>query len=135
MVVQRNTRQKALIKEALQELSHPTAEDIYQYAHSKYPSIGKATLYRNLKTMSEEGSIRKIDVPGEMAGRFDEITKPHFHGVCRECGAVCDIEMDPAYMKALRSEITEPGGFLIENQEVIFRGLCPNCINSNGGKI
>ncbi|MGI6257318.1 MAG: Fur family transcriptional regulator [Anaerovoracaceae bacterium] len=127
MVVHRNTKQKALINEALKELSHPTAEDIYRYVHSRYPSIGKATLYRNLKIMSEDGVINKISLSKGGAGRFDGCTHPHFHGECRVCGVVWDIEMDPVHADELRTNVIESGGFLIEDQEVVFKGLCPTC--------
>lgn len=134
MPTQRNTIQKSLISEALRALSHPTAEDIYRYVHSRYPSIGKATLYRNLKAMSQEGIIDRISLSGGGAGKFDRITKPHFHGECRGCGVLWDIQMDPVHAEDLRSKIQDADGFVIEDQEVVFRGLCPTCVKNGGIK-
>lgn len=136
MAVQRNTIQKSLINEALQELSHPTAEDIYEYVHRRYPSIGKATLYRNLKIMSEEGAIKKLGSSRERAGRYDASTRPHFHGECRKCGVLCDIEIDETQENKLKSTVVATGSFVIEDCEVIFKGLCPECAKKekNGGE-
>ena len=130
MVVQRNTVQKALVREALHCLCHPTAEEVYEYEHGKQPTISKATLYRNLKNMAAEGSILKVETPGG-AARYDDILRQHFHGKCRKCGRVFDIEMDQKYADALRTKVKDSHGFTIENQELVFTGLCPEC---TGGK-
>lgn len=130
MEMQRNTIQKALIKEALHLLCHPTAEEVYEYIHEKQPSVSKATLYRNLKDMSGRGRILKIDTPGG-AARYDDAVRQHYHARCRMCGKVFDIEMDKEYADAIKEKVKDPHGFVIEDQELIFTGLCPEC---NGGK-
>lgn len=129
MAVPRNTIQKQLIKEALRKLEHPTADDIYCYLHEEHPAVGKATLYRNLKTMSEEGLIIKLNPQDGSAARFDDIVRPHFHGKCRKCGILCDIDMSSEAEAALKENIKDAHGFLVENHELMFTGLCPECKN------
>ncbi|MEA4923442.1 MAG: transcriptional repressor [Eubacteriaceae bacterium] len=131
MAAQRNTVQKVLVREALHYLCHPTAEEVYGYVHERQPSVSKATLYRNLKTMSETGTIRKINTL-EGAARYDDATRPHFHGKCRICGKMFDIEMDSGYADALRAKVKDSHGFLVEGQKLIFTGVCPEC--NGGGK-
>ena len=42
-------------------LNHPTAEDVFEYIHCEYPSISKATVYRILNRMSDDGEIIHLD--------------------------------------------------------------------------
>jgi len=131
MKAQRKTVQKVLVQEALNSLYHPTADEVYDYVHEKHSTVSRATLYRNLKTMSEKGNILKIDSPGIGAARYDDVVRPHFHGKCRVCGKIFDIEMEQEHANSLRKKVRDSYGFKIENQEVVFIGVCPNC---SGGK-
>jgi len=57
----RNTVQRQLIFDAVKELNiHATAEQVIEYLAKKHPSIGRATVYRNLNTMSESGELLRI---------------------------------------------------------------------------
>ena len=60
----RNTVQKDLVRNAgLTMKRHVTAEEVYEYVRQEHPGIGKGTVYRNLGILSEEGSIRRVEVP------------------------------------------------------------------------
>lgn len=108
------------------DLDHPTAEELYDYVHNVQPTISKATLYRNLKIMSDEGKILKVDSPGS-AARYDVTVRPHSHGKCRSCGRIFDIDMDYDYEAALKESVSDTHGFDIEGHKLIFTGLCPQC--------
>ncbi|MEG0391935.1 MAG: transcriptional repressor, partial [Anaerovoracaceae bacterium] len=71
--------------------------------------------------------IVKVDTPGGTAARFDDTVHEHFHGKCRVCGNVYDIDMDKAHANGLKEKVNDSHGFEIENQEVVFIGVCPNC--------
>ena len=90
----RNTIQKALILRAVCELKrHLTADEVYEFVKRDHPSIGKGTVYRNLAILTEEGAIRKVEVP-DGSDRFDFTLKNHYHVRCVKCGEVCDVDMD-----------------------------------------
>lgn len=71
MTNRRNTIQKDFVKNTVYEMKrHVTANEVYEFLKKEYPTIGKGTVYRNLDILSEEGVLRKVEVPAG-ANRFD----------------------------------------------------------------
>lgn len=122
----RSTRQRALVLEAVRSLhNHPTSADVYDAVREKHPSISRATVYRNLNVLTEQGEVLHIPVAGG-ADRYDFRCDCHYHAICRECGVVYDVEMPS---EDLLSSVRDTHGFLIEGFDIIFNGLCPDCAN------
>lgn len=122
----RNTRQRALVLEAVRSLhNHPTSADVYDAVREKHPSISRATVYRNLNVLTEQGEVLHIPVAGG-ADRYDFRCDCHYHAICRECGVVYDVEMPS---ESLLSSVRDTHGFQIEGFDIIFTGLCPDCAN------
>ena len=120
----RTTRQRALVLEAVRSLhNHPTSADVYDAVREKHPSISRATVYRNLNVLTEQGEVLHIPVAGS-ADRYDFRCDCHYHAICRECGVVYDVEMPS---EDLLSSVRDTHGFLIEGFDIIFTGLCPDC--------
>mgnify|MGYP004505098159 FL=1 len=120
----RNTRQRALVLEAVRSLhNHPTSADVYDAVREKHPSISRATVYRNLNVLTEQGEVLHIPVAGG-ADRYDFRCDCHYHAICRECGVVYDVEMPS---EGLLSSVRDTHGFQIEGFDIIFTGLCPDC--------
>ncbi|MBR4879067.1 MAG: transcriptional repressor [Clostridia bacterium] len=125
MKLKRNTIQKKLIMDAVNSLCiHPTADEIYEYIVKDHPTISKGTVYRNLNTMCEEGSVYRVKVPGA-PDRFDFTIDAHYHFVCEDCKRVFDVDMD--YMSELEEKVPNNMGFIIKSHELIFSGVCKNC--------
>ena len=121
----RNTIQKALILRAVCELKrHLTADEVYEFVKRDHPSIGKGTVYRNLAILTEEGAIRKVEVP-DGSDRFDFTLKNHYHVRCVKCGEVFDVDMDA--IEDLRQRIKATHGFEFTGYDIIFKGFCPEC--------
>ena len=119
----RNTIQKNLIRNAVIALDHPTAEDVYQHLHAENPSISRATVYRNLNTMEQNGELRRVIVP-DGADIFDKTTMQHYHVKCTCCGSVADISgfIFPPTSSAISD-------YEITGHELVFLGRCPECKN------
>ncbi|MBQ0135451.1 MAG: transcriptional repressor [Oscillospiraceae bacterium] len=121
----RNTIQKELILNAVKRLhSHATAEEVYAEIQKEYPSIGKATVYRNLKLLSEDGQIKRIEFPCE-SERFDDTCSDHYHIKCEKCGKIFDVDMD--LVSGLTDKIKDKHGFTFNSYQIVFKGICPNC--------
>jgi len=71
-------------------MSHPTADWIHQQARQKLPHISLGTVYRNLKTLSDEGRILEITTT-KGPSRYDTNTSKHSHLRCVGCGRLEDI--------------------------------------------
>ena len=121
----RNTVQRQIILEVLQQFkTHPTVEDVYREVHKTHPAISKVTVYRNLRLLSESGLARKILLP-EQLERYDRRTDPHYHFVCKQCGAIIDVDVDcPDHIDEM---VRSKYGFQVDEHDVVFKGLCREC--------
>lgn len=71
------------------ECRHLSAEDIYDEVRIKNPKIGRATVYRNIEAMAEEGTIRRF--PGINGKTYYECNPTtHAHLVDEKTGIFCD---------------------------------------------
>ena len=120
----RNTIQRNLVLETVRNLMHPTADEIYEMISKEHPHISKATVYRNLNLLADKGEIRRLQLM-DTAVRFDRCFVGHFHAQCKECGRILDIEM--RHQADGMQQLLEGYGFLVEDKEVLFRGLCQSC--------
>lgn len=121
----RQTLQRQIILEAVQTMQgHPSAEEVYQLVHQQHPSISKATVYRNLRQFAQTGEIASVLIPGS-AVRFDDRLSQHYHFHCKQCAQVLDVDM--TYLDKLNQEVAQRYGFVVDQHDVVFKGLCPNC--------
>lgn len=124
-MIKRNTVQRAAVLDAVRKLQcHATADEIYADIIKSYPSVSRATVYRNLQLLSELGEIRKLEIPGS-PDRYDHRITDHCHARCTLCGRIMDIEMDcqPDLLKAVK----DAHGFALTGHDIIFSGICPEC--------
>lgn len=130
MPTSRNTIQKQLVLSAVQALrNHPTAEDIYTYVSRQHPTISKATVYRNLGQLAQQGAVRRVSHLNA-ADRFDFELRPHYHCRCRVCNSVFDVDIPQ--QENLLARVNAPGGFLLEGYEISFTGICSHCQQNQG---
>ena len=58
--------------------------------------------------------------------RFDANVSPHSHFICNCCGAVIDIEETFENAEAAK-QVNNKYGFAVEEQKIIFYGVCNQC--------
>ncbi len=123
-ITKRNTVQKTLILDTVRSMCcHPTADEVYAVVAEKHPGIGYATVYRVLKSLSEEGLIRRVAV-ANAPDRFDLTTEPHAHCRCNSCGRVYDFELSCALPRK------DENGFVPHEVSIMVSGLCRECNRS-----
>ncbi|MBD3252556.1 transcriptional repressor [Candidatus Pacearchaeota archaeon] len=123
------TNQRVEILDFLKhKTNHPTVEGIYKGVKKKLPRISKATVYQNLKFLSENGFIKEVNIKG--ISRFEPNLKPHHHIICKKCGKIIDFESKQLTNFSLE-HIKKIKGFNIDGVETNFYGVCKNC---KGGK-
>ena len=121
----RNTIQKSLVLQAVFELKrHLTADEVYEFVRESYPSIGKGTVYRNLAILSEEGAIRRVEIP-DGPDRFDFTLKKHYHMRCIRCGNVSDVDLDE--IPELEAKLHDSHGMKLLEYDILFKGICAEC--------
>ncbi len=126
----RNTVQKGIVLEVFRAMhNHPSAGMVYQEVHKSHPEISKATVYRILADWAEEGSVDKL-VFSETDARFDFRQDKHYHAVCKQCGAVSDIDADIAF-EGIMADAKVYEDFAADGFSIEFSGLCRKCQNDN----
>lgn len=121
--MRRRTPQRRAIRRVLAEADRPLGpQEILAAAAPSAPSLGIATVYRNVKTLLEEGWLRSVELPGEPA-RYELSDKAHHHHFhCRECDRVFEVDDCPGGLMDLA-----PRGFRLEAHEIVLYGLCRSC--------
>lgn len=120
--MERNTRQRTAILEALASLNRPLLpQEILAEAQLAVPSLSLATVYRALKAMSDEGELQVVNLPGQ-ATRYELQRHHHHHFHCNACQRVFDIDACPGDLSKLL-----PRGFRLEQHELTLYGRCPDC--------
>lgn len=126
----RHTLQREIVLQEISKIQgHATADMIYDKIHETHPSISRATVYRNLKTLEEQGTVMRIDVP-DGADYFETRKREHYHIKCTCCGRIFDASL-PYMPQLLELEQAADKNFKLFTCNLLFEGLCPDCQNNN----
>ncbi|MBX3375443.1 MAG: transcriptional repressor [Phycisphaeraceae bacterium] len=121
----RRTRQREAIMQALSKSARPLSPaELLKAAGKQVKSLSLATVYRNVKSMVEEGLIHPVQLPGEPP-RYElheAAARHHHHFHCETCDRVFDIAGCP---KGLESMV--PVGFSLRAHELVLYGRCSGC--------
>lgn len=127
--MQRKTRQRdAIMAIMADETDFRSAQQVHAALMAAGQTVGLATVYRNLQTLTEIGELDSLrSEEGETLYRRCAARRHHHHLVCRSCGYTVDIQDDQ--LEQWISEISQRYQFSdIEHMADIF-GLCANCAN------
>ncbi len=102
---------------------HLTADKIYLMAKEKMPGIAMATVYNNLKFLSDNSFIRKIGISNG-ADFYDKNLIPHDHIICNSCGAIADFNNG-----GLKEMLEKSIGGEITGYDLNVHYICEHCKN------
>lgn len=104
---------------------HFPADEIAKLARRRLGSLSLQSTYDNLHTLVKAGLARSIEV-GEKASLYEaRVGDNHHHLVCRSCGVIEDVDCQDLARPCLRPY--DDHGFLVQEAEVTYWGLCPSC--------
>lgn len=104
---------------------HATAEQVADGVRRRLGSVSTQAIYDVLHACTQTGLLRRIEPAGHPA-RYETRTKDnHHHLVCRVCGRTEDVDCVVGAAPCLEPSATE--GFVVDEAEVVFWGLCPVC--------
>jgi Fe2+ or Zn2+ uptake regulation protein len=121
----RVTPQRLVIHRLLcEQARHMTAEQVLRAVESRLPGTSLPTVYATLELFERLGVVRRIEA-GAGGALFDPRTDPHHHAVCRECGAVQDLDA-PLELRPLLSA-AQRAGFTPSRVDALMSGHCADC--------
>jgi Fur family transcriptional regulator, stress-responsive regulator len=104
---------------------HLGVEAIASGVRDRVGQISLQAVYEALHALTAAGLVRRIEPAGSPARFEGRVGDNHHHVVCRSCGAVADV--DCAVGEAPCLTTTTGHGFTIDEAEVTYWGLCPDC--------
>ncbi len=119
----RRTSQGSAIKKVIRDANGPLRPlEILELASRVVPTLGIATVYRQLRRLQDAGEVRAVDL-GVNDVRYEPTDRGHHHHfLCSECEEAFDIH-------GCAEGISEmvPPGFTIQNHEITLYGQCDEC--------
>lgn len=121
----RSTPQRLAIVREVFSRNHPTVAEVYETVRAQFPTIGLATVYNTLRSLTERGYVREL--PFGDATRFDVNVMPHTNLVCDRCGRIEDSSAANDLLVQMQSRIQQDTDFRPTSQRVDIYGLCRTC--------
>jgi Fur family transcriptional regulator, stress-responsive regulator len=125
----RVTAARAALLETVRAGDHLGVEAIAAGVRDRVGYVSLQAVYDALHALTAAGLIRRIE-PADSPARFEgRVGDNHHHVVCRSCGIVADV--DCAVGEAPCLTASDDRGFSIDEAEVVYWGLCPNCATAD----
>jgi len=121
----RVTAARVALLQIVRDGDHLGVEAIAAGVRDRIGHISLQAVYDALHALTAAGLVRRI-LPAGTPPRFEgRVRDNHHHIVCRSCGVVADV--DCAVGEAPCLTASDDRGFSIDEAEVIYWGLCPDC--------
>jgi Fur family ferric uptake transcriptional regulator len=124
----RVTRPRVAVLGAVARYPHADTDSVIRAVRAELPEVSHQTVYDSLNALTAAGLVRRIQPSGSVARYESRVGDNHHHVVCRACGVIADV--DCAVGEAPCLTAADDLGFAIDEAEVIYWGLCPDCITA-----
>ncbi|WP_314220450.1 Fur family transcriptional regulator [Streptomyces zaehneri] len=121
----RVTAARVALLETVRNGDHLGVEAIATGVRGRVGHISLQAVYEALHALTTAGLVRRLEPPGSPARFEGRVGDNHHHLVCRSCGAVVDVDCAVGHAPCLTA--SDDRGFAIDEAEVIYWGLCPDC--------
>jgi len=121
----RVTASRLAVLSALSRRSHADTETLIHDVRDEIGSVSPQAVYNVLATFVGAGLVRRIEPAGSVALYELRVNDNHHHVVCRICSTVQDVDCAVGHRPCLTPSQTH--GFLLDEAEVTYWGICPNC--------
>jgi len=104
---------------------HADTDSVIGAVRTELPAVSHQAVYDVLRALTAAGLVRRIQPSGSVARYEARVGDNHHHVVCRSCGTIADV--DCAVGEAPCLAASEDRGFVIDEAEVTYWGLCREC--------
>lgn len=122
----RVTRPRLAVLAVLTECrAHLGVEEITARARERLDSVSVQAVYDVLGALTAAGLARRIAPAGGAARYEARVGDNHHHLVCRRCGEITDVDCATGAAPCL--DPTDAAGFVVDEAEVTYWGVCARC--------
>lgn len=122
----RVTRPRLAVLAAVHEHPHADTDSIIRFVREDIGDVSTQAVYDVLRALTAARLVRSIEPAGSVPRYESRVGDNHHHLVCRSCGAVVDVDCATGDAPCLHA--SDDHGYAIDEAEVVFWGLCPDCI-------
>ena len=116
----------AVLEEIIKDKGHRESEEIYLALKKRGEHISRATVYRTMDILVNNGFARKMNLGDGRARYESKVNSPHHdHLVCMDCGLI--IEFMDQKIEDLQDEIAIQYEFQLKRHIHQLFGLCKKC--------
>ena len=128
----RVTRPRVAVLTAVHAHPHADTDSIIRAVRADLPEVSHQAVYDSLSTLTAAGLVRRIQPSGSVARYESRVGDNHHHVVCRSCGVIADVDCAVGDTPCLTPSDPDGSleGFVLDEAEVIYWGLCPDCSSS-----
>jgi len=121
----RVTAPRVAVLSELRVGQHLTADQVAAGVRGRVGPISTQAVYDVLAALTRAGLLRRIEPAGSATRYETRVGDNHHHVVCRGCGAIADVDCAVGEPPCL--DPPDAGGFLVDEAEITFWGMCPAC--------
>ena len=125
----RVTRPRLAVLSAVYEHPHADTDSLIGVVRGDLGDVSHQAVYDVLRALTSAGLVRRIEPSGSVARYESRVADNHHHIVCRSCGAIADVDCAVGLAPCLTA--SEDHGYLIDEAEVVYWGLCPACSSAS----
>ena len=116
----------AVLEEIIKDKGHRESEEIYLALKKRGQHVSRATVYRTMDILVNNGFARKMNLGDGRARYESKVNSPHHdHLVCMDCGLI--VEFMDQKIEDLQDEIAIQYEFQLKRHIHQLFGLCKKC--------
>ena len=121
----RVTRPRLAVLTAVYDHPHADTHSLIEAVRDELGEVSPQAVYDVLRALTVANLVRRIEPAGSVARYESRVGDNHHHIICRGCGAIADVDCAVGETPCLTA--SDAHGFTIDEAEVIYWGLCPEC--------
>jgi len=121
----RVTRPRIAVLAAVHQRPHADTGTVLSAVRDAVADVSHQAVYDVLDALTTAGLLRRIQPSGSLARYEARVGDNHHHVVCRRCGAVDDVDCATGHAPCLSA--SDDHGYVVDEAEVLYWGLCPAC--------
>ena len=125
----RVTRPRVAVLSAVHDHPHADTDSLLGFARAELGDVSHQAVYDVLRALTAARLVRRFQPAGSVARYESRVADNHHHVVCRSCGAIADVDCAVGAAPCLSA--SADNGFVIDEAEVVYWGVCPDCTRTS----